>query len=117
MGLGPNPNPNPNPNTNPNPNPNPNPNLNPNPNPNPHPNPNQGRGTEDPFEVGFSVEELQRLSDVFEIMTKWCTEGPRKALFKWPVSEFEEDKWLELRRLPPIMGFVGSGPGLVIILA
>ena len=25
--------------------------------------------------------------------------------------------WLELRRLPPIMGFVGSGPGLVIILA
>ena len=24
--------------------------------------------------------------------------------------------WLELRRLPPIMGFVGSGPGLVIIL-
>ena len=26
-------------------------------------------------------------------------------------------EWLELRRLPPIMGFVGSGPGLVIILA
>ena len=28
-----------------------------------------------------------------------------------------ETRWLELRRLPPIMGFVGSGPGLVIILA
>ena len=27
-------------------------------------------------------------------------------------------KWLELRRLPPIMGFVGSGlPGLVTLLA
>ena len=25
--------------------------------------------------------------------------------------------WLELRRLPPIMGFVGSGPGLVTVLA
>ena len=26
-------------------------------------------------------------------------------------------RWLELRRLPPIMGFVGSGPGLVTLLA
>ena len=26
-------------------------------------------------------------------------------------------KWLELRRLPPIMGFVGSAPGLVTLLA
>ena len=25
--------------------------------------------------------------------------------------------WLELRSLPPIMGFVGSGPGLVTLLA
>ena len=25
--------------------------------------------------------------------------------------------WLELRRLPPIMGFVGSAPGLVTLLA
>ena len=25
--------------------------------------------------------------------------------------------WLELRRLPPIMDFVGSGPGLVSLLA
>ena len=31
-----------------------------------------GRGTEQPFEVGFSVEELQRLSYVFDTMTKWC---------------------------------------------
>jgi hypothetical protein len=27
-----------------------------------------------------------------------------------------EFKWLELRRLPPIMGFVGSAPGLVTLL-
>ena len=25
--------------------------------------------------------------------------------------------WLELRRLPPIIGFVGSAPGLVTLLA
>jgi len=30
---------------------------------------------------------------------------------------FRVQTWLELRRLPPIMGFVGSGPGLVTLLA
>ena len=44
-----------------------------------------------------------------------------KALYdgkldSWPAAKIKI-KWLELRRLPPIMGFVGSGPGLVIILA
>ena len=42
--------------------------------------------------MGFSVEELQRLSKVFEIMTKWCTAEPRKALFKWDISKFKKDK-------------------------
>ena len=38
---------------------------------------------------------------------------PSAAVWSMPLCRV----WLELRRLPPIMGFVGSGPGLVIILA
>ena len=34
-----------------------------------------------------------------------------------PGGEVVAKIWLELRRLPPIKGFVGSGPGLVTLLA
>ena len=51
----------------------------------------------------------------------WVAEPPSSHRFDLGAGERTETRerklWLELRRLPPIKGFVGSGPVLVTLLA
>ena len=52
----------------------------------------------------------------------WCSLKPLKiarAILSFLCCALAHSvlRWLELRRLPPIMGFVGSAPGLVTLLA